>query len=437
MTAADLDSFHYKTVFISDLHLGSGKTSSPYLYEFLKHLDYKQLKDIYMIGDVIGGWEHEGGKTKAMPEMEKRIMDILNYAADNGVRVHYIPGNHDEKMRPLVDGLQSRRDFKIFSKNFLFENDPLYETGGSDSKKFKVLHGDGHDPSFFSRGWFRPVAKKISAAYDSFVRVDQRVSKMIHDATGAHVSGAKVLKSGFKKIVGFVHSQKSLLNSLKNEEYDGIIMGHTHIAGAGVLDINGRKKPLINDGDWVEGTTYAYVEKDGELPKPTDYKAEREKRGFGTLPGDKDEHPAQFQAYRAQTDRQVQLINQLWPQRNRKKQQRKYEEAIGKAYMLQVKKKDIGEALTKLKETGSLSEETLHMLKKAVDKDKKPLHKKQKDGLKAIFNKYAANDFMEKDDRAFVKTLLRDFMTHADRKIEKEAEIIRKTGHKLDYQMSA
>jgi UDP-2,3-diacylglucosamine pyrophosphatase LpxH len=53
----DLATFRFNTVFVSDLHLGSGKTATPYLYEFLKHLDFTQLKSLYLVGDVVGGWE--------------------------------------------------------------------------------------------------------------------------------------------------------------------------------------------------------------------------------------------------------------------------------------------------------------------------------------------------------------------------------------------
>ena len=68
--------FRYHSLFISDIHLGSGTTAAPYLYEFLSHLDYTALQKLYLVGDIIDGWEHQGGRQKSFPEMERRILDV-------------------------------------------------------------------------------------------------------------------------------------------------------------------------------------------------------------------------------------------------------------------------------------------------------------------------------------------------------------------------
>ena len=113
MSNNDFAVFDYQTVFVSDFHLGSNKTASPYLYEFLSHIDYTKLKELYLVGDVVGGWEHQNNTQQPLPEMERRILDIINYAADRGVKVHFIPGNHDEKLRPVLPVLQNRKSNRL------------------------------------------------------------------------------------------------------------------------------------------------------------------------------------------------------------------------------------------------------------------------------------------------------------------------------------
>ncbi len=436
MNPADFYSFQYETVFISDTHLGSGKTASPYLYEFLKHLDYTKLKDLYLVGDVVGGWEHEDGKANPMPEMEKRILDILNYAAANGVKVHYIPGNHDEKLRPLVDKLQNRKDFDTFSKNISFESEAIFETGGPDNKKFKVLHGDSHDPKLFTKHWFRPAEKAVSNGYDDFVRLEKRFARKIYEDLGIDLSAAKMFKDALKKTISFLYSHKSIIENIKEGNLDGIILGHTHGAGTEELKVGERTVHIINDGDWVEGASYAGTEKSGEIPQVKGYKEERKKRGFDVLPKETDEHPAHFAARRAETERQVQAMNALWPQRDRKKLETAYNAAVKKTEKLQQKSVRLEAALERVGHTGKLDAQTQHLLEKAAGK-KGIFKRRQKKRLTDIFNKHAASEKLVRADIVFTQTLLRELLIRNGRDIQKQTKDISNAARKLDYQNAA
>ncbi len=432
MNPADLHAYQYETVFISDTHLGSGKTASPYLYEFLKHLDYTKLKDIYLVGDIVGGWEHEDGKAKPMPEMEKRILDIINYAAANGVKIHYIPGNHDEKLRPLVDKLQNRENFDTFSKNISFESEGLFETGGENSKKYKVLHGDSHDPKLFTKHWFRPAEKAVSNGYDDFVRLEKRFARKIYEDLGIDLSAAKMFKDALKKTISFLYSHKSIIESIEKGKLDGIILGHTHGAGTEEIKVGNRIAHIINDGDWVEGASFAGTEKSGEIPQVKDYKKERKKRGFDVLPKETDEHPAHFAAHRTETERQVQAMNALWPQRDRKKLEKAYSAAAQKNEKLQQKSVMFAEALERVGYTGKLDTQTQHLLEKAAD-TKGTFKKRQKKRLAEIFNKHAAKEKLDNADVVFTQTLLRELLIRNRRDIQKQTGDIDNTARKLDY----
>ena len=119
--------FKFHEVMFSDEHLGSGKTAIEYFVEFLSHLDFSSLKKIRIPGDFIGGWELLGRKQHAFPEMERRALDILNYAASLGIEVEIMGGNHDEKLRPLVDMLNNLRHHnKTFPSTLTFKQTSEY-----------------------------------------------------------------------------------------------------------------------------------------------------------------------------------------------------------------------------------------------------------------------------------------------------------------------
>lgn len=427
--------FRYHTLFLSDLHLGSDKTAAPYLYEFLTHLDFKSLKAIYLVGDVVGGWERQGDKQHALPEMEKRILDVLNYAADQGITVHFLPGNHDEKLRPLLGQLQNRKSHKTFHGNVLFSNETFYETEGDDKKRIKVVHGDQHDPDLFVKPWFRPITFLTSAAYDLMVKINYDVSDFMYGRFGYHVSFAKPLKNSFKSVIGYFFSHDSLLNGLQETGFDGILMGHTHMAGVKEFDANGRKSYLINDGDWVESSTAAYVDDPTQLPKILNYKSEREKLGFGDLPDIDDEHPACFAAMRGRTMRQVRLMHRMWPGRNRAKLFTEYTRAIYKYAEHQQSRLQLQEIQKNLVETGLFPPAARRKLNEIFEETNAGSYLAQKRGLRDIFTKNHADRPLEGNDLIFVRTVTREFSLRAERKMRKHMQNIRGMAAKLDYGM--
>ncbi len=428
-----LATFRYRTVFISDLHLGSGKTSTPYLYEFLKHLDFSALKELYLVGDIVGGWEHQTAKQQPLPEMEKRVLDILNYMASRGVAIHYIPGNHDEKLRPLIGRLRARRDFSTFPENVIFEHESSYETEGPDKVRIKVVHGDQHDPELFVKPWFRPITFFTSTAYDMLIKADYHFSNACYKFLGVHVSAAKQLKNALKSFIGYFFSHKTLMQGLENGSYDGVLMGHTHMAGIQSFVRKGRKSWLINDGDWQESSTFAYVDDPAELPKIMHYKQERERRGFGRLPDADDPHPGHFAAMRPITNHQVRMIHRLWPARNRAACLADFNRAAGKIDMYRNEAASLKQIMDTLGERQHIDEPARARLAAIMDETRREAYDSQKKGMAAIFSKYAANEQLRGDDFIYAKTVVREFSVRSERKIRKHQRILEETGKRLDY----
>lgn len=425
--------FQYKTVFISDTHMGSNKTAAPYLYEFLKHLDYDYLDEIWLVGDIIGGWERQGMKQQPAPEMERRILDCLNYAAARGKKIVVLPGNHDEKLRPVLGNLNGRKRFDTFGPTVTFTNEAYYKTEGQDPKVFKVVHGDEHDPELFVKPFFVPVVYTVSAAYDWLVALNYYYSRFMYERFGVHSSFAQPMKSNFKRIVGFVFSHKSLLRGLQERKFDGEIFGHIHTPGKQVFNEDGRLTYLINTGDWVENATAVVAKNRADIPEVLDYKIERERRGFGALPDLDDVHPPHFAAMRPQTERQLKFVHRLWPARNRKQQFAKlrYEATKIKAY--QKDKTELAAIMQKLRQNGTLDEHSRDALQSVLDRTKRESYAGQKRGLSRIFSAYAANEVMSDEDLMFLQVVVREFSTRADRKIRKHRKELEKISKRLDF----
>ncbi|MDE2337285.1 MAG: hypothetical protein KGL10_08225, partial [Alphaproteobacteria bacterium] len=276
-----------------------------------------------------------------------------------------------------------------------------------------------------------PRGKAVSNGYDDFVRLEKRIARKIHEDLGIDLSAAKMVKDAFKKTIGFLYSHKSIIESIEKGDYDGIILGHTHGAGTEELKIGGRTARIINDGDWVEGASYACTEKDGDIPQVKDYRKERKARGFNLLPKDTDEHPAHFAAHRAATERQIQAMNALWPQRDRKKLEQSYNAAAEKTRALERKKLRLEAALDRVGQAGKLDAQTCHLLEKASGND--ALKKSQKKKLAEIFNRHAENTKLDAPELVFTQTLLRELLTKNSRKMREQTETMCKAARRLDY----
>jgi UDP-2,3-diacylglucosamine pyrophosphatase LpxH len=425
--------FQHKVVFISDLHLGCGKTAAPYLYEYLKNLDVDKLERLYLVGDVIGGWEMRNQKQKPFDEMERRVLDILNFIASKNIPVHIIPGNHDEDLRPRIEKLQARKSHKIFPRSVLFEQHSFYETEGTNKKRLKVIHGDQFDPQLFVKPWLRPVTYLTSEIYDGLVFLDRKISGFLYRRFGFHTSFAKRLKNAFKKTVKTLYSQDSLLGGLENADHDGILMGHTHMAGTHVFkNKSGKDSYLINDGDWVESSTCAYVDDKTQLPKILHYKSAREKLGFGDLPDAEDAHPAHFAALRPVTDKQVRILHRLWPAFDRYECQKNLRHAVQRLAQHQSDHACLQETLKALADTRCLPEKSRDVMRHIMADMNRMSYQPQKKKLCAIFNAQAADVPLPEPDLLSARTIVREFSVRCERKIRKHRENISKMHAALD-----
>src|SRR5215510_2690212 len=90
-------SLKFRSVFISDVHLGYRGCQANYLHDFLKSIDTEYL---YLVGDIVDGWSLK--KSLYWPQEHTNVLRLILSKAKHGTRVIFVPGNHDEAFREYV-----------------------------------------------------------------------------------------------------------------------------------------------------------------------------------------------------------------------------------------------------------------------------------------------------------------------------------------------
>ena len=238
----------YKSVFISDVHLGTAASQATKLLKFLKSFNCENL---FLVGDIIDGWAMQG--KVYWPTSHNDVVQQLLKMAKSGVKIYYIPGNHDEVIRPFIgEGLHFGNI--IFTTEYTY----AYEPEGPNTKKtYLITHGDRFDVVIRKAKW---LAHLGSWAYDVSIFFNTQFNK-IRDIFGLpHWSLANYLKYKVKTAVNFIGDyEKVLKNYAEQQGVDGIICGHIHHPALQFGDID-----YLNCGDWVENCSAIIEHENGE-----------------------------------------------------------------------------------------------------------------------------------------------------------------------------
>jgi len=237
---------HYRTVFISDTHLGSKSANATQLAHFLKHTTADTW---YLVGDIIDGWKVIERAWYWNDDHSQVLRHLLRLSIES--KVIYTPGNHDEFLRGLVaDG--------FFMDSVTICDDIVHET--HDGRRFLVTHGDLYD-SVVSVKWLSFLGDR---AYDALVLLNGAVSA-VRRALGLRRrwSLSAYAKSKIKAAVAFIGDfEGRLASAAAARGLDGVICGHIHTAA--VKTLNGGVS-YMNCGDWVESCTALVETQDGEF----------------------------------------------------------------------------------------------------------------------------------------------------------------------------
>ncbi|MDR3410510.1 MAG: UDP-2,3-diacylglucosamine diphosphatase [Formivibrio sp.] len=233
----------FRSIWISDIHLGTSGCQAEYLLDFLKHTESEFL---YLVGDIIDGWALK--RSWYWRQAHNDVIQKLLRKARHGTKITYIPGNHDEGARQFL-GLMFG-DIRI-------EDELIHTT--ADGRKLLVLHGDRFDGVVQCAKWLAIVGDRL---YD-FTLTLNRIFNRIRSRFGlGYWSLSQFLKHKVKTAVSFVSRfEEAVAAEARAQGLDGVICGHIHKAEmrevSGVL--------YCNDGDWVESLTALVELENGEL----------------------------------------------------------------------------------------------------------------------------------------------------------------------------
>lgn len=230
----------YKTICISDFHLGSKDSQADLLNNFLKH---NTCENLFLVGDIIDGWKIQQNKWKWRQSHSNVVRRILGMGK-HGVKVTYITGNHDEFLRPFVRQIFNMGNLSIVNQT---------EYRDIDGRRLLIVHGDMFDGITRMAPWIGFMGDK---AYDVALWVNTHFNYWRHKMGFGYWSLSQYLKLKVKKGVDFIFKyEKTIIEYCAKHNYDGVICGHIHTPD--IKTINGIL--YMNDGDWQE-TCSALVE---------------------------------------------------------------------------------------------------------------------------------------------------------------------------------
>ena len=233
----------YKSVFISDVHLGTRGSKSELLLDFLKDVECDNL---FLVGDIFDGWRLKKGWY--WPQEHSTVIQKILLMSRKGTKVFYIPGNHDEFMRQFLE-----HSFGTVQ----LHNEMIYES--VSGKKYIVIHGDKFDLVTMNMKWLSHIG---DWAYTGLLNVNTLVHKIRSYFRLPYWSLSKWAKQKVKEAVNFIGNyEHSLTHYARIKHVDGIICGHIHSANMDI--INGIE--YMNCGDWVESCTALVEHCDGRF----------------------------------------------------------------------------------------------------------------------------------------------------------------------------
>jgi len=233
----------YRTVFISDLHLGSRGARAKDLAAFLKRVKCQKL---YLVGDVIDMWRLK--QRWYWPKPHNKVARRILRMAGKGTEVILVPGNHDEAARQFV-GL-SFGDVRL-------KRNCIHET--ADGRRLLVTHGDEFDLVVQHA---RLLSIFGSWAYDWLVTVNRHYNRVRARLGMRYASLSQAIKLRVKRACKFISDfESTLVDVARRKGCDGVVCGHIHKAECRPHD----DVEYYNCGDWVESCTALVEHDDGKI----------------------------------------------------------------------------------------------------------------------------------------------------------------------------
>ncbi|MBS61841.1 UDP-2,3-diacylglucosamine diphosphatase [Salinisphaera sp.] len=235
----------YRSVFISDAHLGTAGSQAEALSSFLKHCECENL---YLVGDIIDGWRLRS--TFFWPQEHTNVIRRILTKSRRGTQVYYVTGNHDDFLRKFVD-------YELRMGNIQIVNDAVHVT--ADNRKLFIIHGDLFDVVTRYHRW---VARIGDVAYVTLLRVNRYFNNARARLGYPYFSLSAYAKHKVKSAVNFISEfEKAVAHECRRRGFDGVVCGHIHHAEMKTIE----GVSYYNSGDWVESATALVEHFDGRM----------------------------------------------------------------------------------------------------------------------------------------------------------------------------
>ncbi len=232
----------YKTLVISDVHLGIKDSKAKELVRFLKE---HSCETLILNGDIIDGWQlKKSGSWKKKHTKFFRV--ILKAMEKYKMKIVYLRGNHDDFLEQIIP-------FEI--GNFSIVNDYIHESNG---KRYYVIHGDVFDTITTRMPW---LSKLGDVSYTFLLWMNRNYNRYRERRGLPYYSLSQVIKNKVKSAVSYISDYEEQLSEVaKRKKCEGIICGHIHQpANKMIGEIH-----YLNSGDWVESLTALAETQEGE-----------------------------------------------------------------------------------------------------------------------------------------------------------------------------
>jgi UDP-2,3-diacylglucosamine pyrophosphatase LpxH len=238
------DAHHkFRTLFISDVHLGARGCQAERLLDFLRWHD---ADTIFLVGDIVDGWQIKSGWF--WPQAHNDVVQKMLRKARKGARIVYVPGNHDEFLREYY--------------GTHFGGIEVVERAihvGADGRRYLVTHGDQFDLVVTQARWLALLGDK---AYETAILLNRWFNAVRRRLGFPYWSLSQWAKQKVKNAVNYIGNfEKTLAAEAHRHGADGVICGHIHHAV--IHDDFGVR--YVNCGDWVESCTAVAEHADGRL----------------------------------------------------------------------------------------------------------------------------------------------------------------------------
>lgn len=240
---ASSEAIQVRTLFISDVHLGTRGCQAEALLDFMR---VYEAETIYLVGDIIDGWRLRS--SWHWPQSHNDVVQKVLRKVRKGARLIYVPGNHDEFLRDYAGS--------TFGGVEIHE-EAVHET--ADGRRMLILHGDKFDTVVCNARWLALLGDQ---AYDFAIWLNRWIARARRAFGLPYWSFSAWSKQKVKKAVNYISAfEQAVVADARRNQVDVVLCGHIHRAADHMMD----GVRYINAGDWVESNTAVVEHRDGRI----------------------------------------------------------------------------------------------------------------------------------------------------------------------------